>query len=173
MTSTGKITYHIFFPSAKQSFPRFSNQVSGMIKLPSHINSIIIGLLLSDGWLIFASKTSKNALLGFAQSGDNSKYFWFVFGYLTHYCSTYPTIRNRTRLGNPTVGLQFFTRSLPCFTELHTLFYPKGKKSIPLNIYDLLTPVALAYLIMGVLRRTSFRSGVKTLCGFLWSFRGS
>jgi hypothetical protein len=39
---------------------------------------------------------------------------------------------------------------MPCLTELHTLFYPnKGVKVIPQNIYDLLTPVALAHLIMG------------------------
>lgn len=128
---------------------KFTKQVSNMIKLPPYLLSVIIGLILSDGWLIFASKTNKNALLGFAQSGKNSKYFWFVFLSLSHYCSAYPIIRYRTRLGSPTVSLQFFTRSLPCFTELYTWFYPKGKKLIPSNLYDLLTPVALAHLIMG------------------------
>ena len=39
-----------------------------MIKLPYDQFSVIIGLLVSDGWLIIASKTSKNALLGFGQS---------------------------------------------------------------------------------------------------------
>ena len=38
---------------------------------------------------------------------------------------------------------------MPCLTELHTLFYPNGVKIIPHNIYELLTPVALAHLIMG------------------------
>jgi hypothetical protein len=33
--------------------------------------------------------------------------------------------------------------------ELHPLFYPSGVKIIPKNIYDLLTPVALAHLVMG------------------------
>jgi hypothetical protein len=41
------------------------------------------------------------------------------------------------------------TRELPCITELHSLFYIYKVKVIPSNIYDLLTPVALAYLIMG------------------------
>ena len=36
-----------------------------------------------------------------------------------------------------------------CFTELHSLFYPAGVKVIPSNIYELLTPVALAHHIMG------------------------
>lgn len=33
---------------------------------------------------------------------------------------------------------------MPCFTELHSFFYPKDVKVIPKNIYELLTPVALA-----------------------------
>lgn len=47
------------------------------------------------------------------------------------------------------MGYQFFTRSLLCFTELYPLFYPSGVKVIPYNIYELLTAVALAHLIMG------------------------
>ena len=38
---------------------------------------------------------------------------------------------------------------MPCFTELYSLFYSDGVKVIPENIYELLTPVALAHLIMG------------------------
>jgi hypothetical protein len=36
-----------------------------MIKLAPYQNSVVIGLLLSDGWLSFASKINKNARLGF------------------------------------------------------------------------------------------------------------
>jgi len=38
---------------------------------------------------------------------------------------------------------------MPCLTELHALFYVNHVKVIPDNIYELLTPVALAHLIMG------------------------
>jgi hypothetical protein len=38
---------------------------------------------------------------------------------------------------------------LPCFTEILPLFYINNVKRIPENIYDLLTPVALAHVIMG------------------------
>jgi hypothetical protein len=38
---------------------------------------------------------------------------------------------------------------LSCFTKLHSLFYVNGVKVIPQNIYELLTPVALAHVIMG------------------------
>lgn len=128
---------------------KFTKQVSNMIKLPVYQKSIIIGLLLSDGWLTFASKTHKNARLGFAQSLGNSNYFLYVFFQLSHYCSSSLIIRNRTYRGKENIGLQFFTRSLPCFTELYYWFYLEGIKIIPNNIYDILTPVALAHWIMG------------------------
>jgi len=129
---------------------KFTKQVSGMIKLPPYQYSVLIGLLLSDGWLTFASKTNKNARLGFKQSLAHSAHVWFVFSILSHYCSSSPSLTSGIRARNRFYGLQFFTRSLPCFTELHSLFYPNGIKVIPSNIYDLLTPPAgLAHLIMG------------------------
>jgi len=38
---------------------------------------------------------------------------------------------------------------MPCITELYNLFYTHKVKVIPKNIYNMLTPVALAHLIMG------------------------
>ena len=38
---------------------------------------------------------------------------------------------------------------VPCFTEIYSLFYVNNVKLIPGNIYELLTPVALAHMIMG------------------------
>lgn len=75
---------------------RLTKQESNMIKLPLYQKSVIIGLLLSDGWLTIASKTHKNARLGFAQSADHSKYFYYVFFQLSHYCSSFPIVRIRT-----------------------------------------------------------------------------
>jgi len=45
--------------------------------------------------------------------------------------------------------LSFYTRGLPCFNECRSLFYINKVKRIPEDIYNLLTPVALAHLIMG------------------------
>lgn len=120
-----------------------------MVKLPVYIRSIMVGLILSDAWIKFSSKTSKNALLGFAQSQVNSKYFLFVFFSLNHYCSSYPLITVKNRSGAKIIGLQFETRSMPCITELYSLFYSEKVKVVPENIYNMLTPVALAHLIMG------------------------
>lgn len=130
-----------------------------MVRLTPYNKDVIVGLLLSDGWLTIATKRSKNARLGFKQSLAHSGYVWFVFNILSQGpsfsfekegpCSSLPQLTQSTRLGNKHYGLQFFTRSLPCFTSLHTLFYPEGVKVVPKNIYDLLTPIALAHLIMG------------------------
>ena len=68
---------------------------------------------------------------------------------MSHYCNKCPPLTSRILKGKRFHGLQFFTRSMPCFTELYFLFYPKGVKIIPKDIYNLLTPVALAHLIMG------------------------
>jgi hypothetical protein len=128
---------------------RLTKQISNIIVLAPYQKNVIIGLLLSDGWLTIASKTTKNARLGFKQSLSHSTYFWFVFLSLSHYCSSYPHLITGVRKGNRNYGLQFFTRSLPCMTLLHYLFYVNNVKVIPYNIYDLLTPVALAHWIMG------------------------
>ena len=128
---------------------KFTKQVSLMIKIPPYQRSVIIGLLLSDGWLTIASKTTINARLGFKQSISQSSYVWFVFNELSHYCSSYPHLTKGIRAGNPYYGIQFFTRTLPCFTELYSIFYTNKVKRIPDNIYDLLTPVALAHWICG------------------------
>jgi len=90
----------------------------------------MVGLILSDAWVKFSSKTSKNYLLGFSQSNVNSKYFWFVFFSLSHYCSSYPLIKVRNRLGRKTITLQFETRSMPCITELRNLFYLNNTKVV-------------------------------------------
>jgi hypothetical protein len=54
-----------------------------------------------------------------------------------------------TRAGVKFYGVEFFTRALPCLSKLHLLFYKDSVKIIPQNIFELLTPVALAHLIMG------------------------
>jgi len=43
----------------------------------------------------------------------------------------------------------FFTRSMPCLTKLNSMLYPNGVKIIPEDIYNMLTLVALAHMIMG------------------------
>lgn len=128
---------------------RFTKKLNIIIILPPYYFSVIVGVILGDGWLTFGAAHVKNARLGFAQSLDHFEYLWHVFMILSPYCNSYPIFRHRTRFGKSTFGLQFFTRSLSCFTELHSLFYVNGVKIIPSDIYNLLTPIALAHWIMG------------------------
>ena len=125
---------------------KFTLKQLAMVQLAPYTRDVIVGLLLSDGWL---SSDRKNARLGFSQSAVYGEYFWFVFCSLSHYCSSYPIVRIRSRLGKENISLQFFTRAMPCLTELRSLFYPNGVKIVPYNIYELLTPIALAHMIMG------------------------
>ena len=118
-----------------------------MFSLPPYQRNVIIGLLLSDGWLTFSNYRSKNVRLGFKQSLAHFDYVWYVFSILSHYCSSYPQWITGIRAGNRFFSLQILTRSLTCFTELYPVFY--SNKIIPPDIYNLLTPVALAHLIMG------------------------
>lgn len=137
---------------------KFTRTQLAMVQLAPYQYSVIIGLLLSDGWLRFASKTNKNALLGFKQSLSHSQYVLFVFNILAHYCSSSPRLTSGIRAGNRFYGLEFFTRSMPCRTELHSLFYLNGIKIIPHNIYELLTPVALRL----------YYNGTRWVCTTTW-----
>jgi len=130
-------------------FPRFTKAVSNIIYFTPYIKGVIVGLILSDGWLTIASKSTKNARLGFKQSLGHFEYLWSVFTLLSHYCSSLPHLTTGVRANARFFGLGFFTRCLPCFTDLHSLFYVNGVKIIPENIYDLLTPIALAHWICG------------------------
>jgi hypothetical protein len=59
---------------------KFTRVELAMIKLPPFQFSVIIGLILSDCWLGFASNRHKNVHLQFQQSKANSEYLWFVEG---------------------------------------------------------------------------------------------
>lgn len=124
----------------------FNKYISNSIKLNPYMLSVVVGVLLSDGWL---NSNRKNVRLGLKQSLANFKYLWFVFTILSHITKSVPFLVSGVRLDKRLFGVQFNTRSLPCLTELHSKFYHNGVKIIPENIYDLLTPVTLAHWIMG------------------------
>lgn len=119
-----------------------------MIALPPYQKSVVVGILLSDGNLSSA-KPHENPHLTFKQGLMNSEYVLFVYFILSHYCNVYPSESKSIRKDQTHVGVYFRTRGLPCFSELRSLFYIDKNKIVPVNIYDLLTPVALAHLIMG------------------------
>jgi hypothetical protein len=92
-----------------------------MIELPFFIQSFIFGVVLSDGFLSFTGKNSKNVRLGFKQSLAHIAYLFHVFNTLAHYCFSGPDFIIGKRNNTITYGLQFYTRSLPCFTAIYYL----------------------------------------------------
>ena len=136
------------------NYPNYTKILQHMVVLPFYIKGIIIGLLLSDGWM---SKTYKNgeARLSLKQSLGNSEYLLFTFMILNHYCKSYPILGFAKLKGKIFPYLTFSTRSLACLTEIFNLFYKKEKtgkyvKVLPKQeLYELLTLPALAHWISG------------------------
>jgi hypothetical protein len=132
-------------------FGRISFIIQSMYSFTYFQHSVLIGCLLSDAWLSFSNSNSKNARLGFTQSLAHFNYFWLVFNILAPFISNFPYLRIRSR-NNSNIfqsSMEFLTRSLPCFTNLHSLFYINGIKIVPVDIFHYLNSIALAHWIMG------------------------
>ena len=115
--------------------------------LSKELKDILIGLLLGDLNILKGEK-SINAGLRFEQSIIHEDYIRHLYTLFKSYCFSEPVIYTRApnlKTGVSYSSVRFITCSLPCFNELHELFYPLGKKIIPQNIGDLLTPLGLAF----------------------------
>jgi hypothetical protein len=53
---------------------KFTRAQLAIVKLVPYTRDVIVGLLLSDGFLYFSNSRSKNAYLGFQQSFSHSAY---------------------------------------------------------------------------------------------------
>jgi hypothetical protein len=127
---------------------KLNSYIKNSIRITLDRYSIIVGLLLSDGWLEKSSLNS-NTRLKFKQSIKRSDYVLDVFMKMIPYCSSIPYLLSSNRKGFTHFGLEFRTRQLPCLNEFYDLFYKNKIKSVPKNIHSLLTPLALAHWIMG------------------------
>lgn len=143
-------------------YPRYSYFERASIKIPPSKMSVFIGIILSDATIQKSNKAG-GGRLQFKQEYGHFEYFYYVFFQLSHYCSKGPYLTKTILHKRAHYGLGFTTRSLPCITELYHLFYIKGKKIIPDNLFDLLTWEALAHVVQG---DGSYSSGItlQTLC---------
>lgn len=107
-----------------------NNFISNLIFLTSLSYSIIVGHLLSDGWLEKFSPNS-NTRFRFKQSLEKSLYVLTSFFHLSHYCSRLPYMIKSNRKGKELYALEFSTRYLSCLNELYLLFYENKVKVIP------------------------------------------
>ena len=123
----------------------FSLKLREMCQIPVHLHSVILGVLLSDGWL-YKNKTGKTLL---ALKQTNFEYLWLVYGKLFHYCRSLPKPVKTNINGKIFSSVVFATRVYPCFNEWYNMFYREGTKVVPLDLYNMLTYEALAHWIMG------------------------
>jgi len=117
--------------------------------LTDDLKDILVGLILGDLNVKKQTKNS-NAILCFEQGFAHKDYLFYLYHKFEIYCSKAPTTANRLpdkRTGNVYTRIYFKTKALPCFNYYYDLFYPKGIKTIPENIADLLTPLGLAIWI--------------------------
>lgn len=106
---------------------------------------IAVGLILGD---VSAQKQNVNVRLSFSQGLVHEEYLDHLYNLFRSFCNMVP--KTSTRAPDKRTGVsygykRFNTLSLPCFNEFYELFYVEGKKVVPQNIFDLLTPLGLAY----------------------------
>lgn len=117
--------------------------------IPENLKSILIGLSLGD-LCVEKQKGGANARLRFEQSTAHEGYLLHLYNLFQGFCMQTPKSYVRQpdkRTGKIYSRILFHTYSLPCFNYYHNLFYPAGIKLVPSDIYDLLTPLGLAYWI--------------------------
>lgn len=114
----------------------------------------MVGIMLSDGHIARRSLTSNPRFI-FSQSGKKEKwpYFLLVFDLFKIFCTIDYNYYIKTWIDENTkeeyTSISITTMQLPCFIEIHNTWYINGKKRVPENIMDILTPVGLAHWIMG------------------------
>jgi hypothetical protein len=111
------------------------------------IISTIFGLLLGDG---YASNISGEGVrISIKQSIIHKEYLFslYEFFFLRGYCSNLiPRKYNRTIKGIDKIyyGYEFNTFTFRSFVWIYNSFYKKGKKILPLNMEEFITPLTLA-----------------------------
>ena len=122
--------------------------------------SVIMGSLLGDA---YGDKISGEGVrICYRQSIKHKEYlFWvYLFFYKRGYTSNLQprqytrTINGKGNKGNKGnkgkeySGYSFNTFTFRSFSWIHKMFYSKGKKVVPINIFEFLTPLALAVWTM-------------------------
>ncbi len=114
--------------------------------------SVIIGSLLGDGY--GNKRSGEGVRICYRQSIKHKEYlFWlYTFFYNRGYTSNLQPRQYRRTIkgveGKVYYGYEFNTFTFRSFNWIHKMFYNNGRKVVPVNIYEYLTPLALAVWIM-------------------------
>lgn len=108
---------------------------------------VLIGIIISDGTL----EKRGNTRFHFTQSDKHKEFFFMVYDIFKKYCTDNIVSSPKSRMINTKTYLcyTFTTKQLPCFNEYYDMFNPLGVKVVPKTIETYLTPLALAFWIMG------------------------
>lgn len=108
---------------------KLTNIQRNSIQLTSRVKSIIIGVLLSDGWI--QKRIHWNPRIGLKQSIINFNYLWCVYNELCYLTSGFPLLGSNFMRGKKFFSVSFQTRQLGCLNEILNLMYefvPAGRE---------------------------------------------
>jgi hypothetical protein len=138
------------FPSNKDL--KALNAYKDTLKLTPEQHEVIVGLVLGD---VYIRKIGKFSRLVFEQK--NKDYLFHLYTMFQDFTRTAPKERKQQRLSTSEIKSTWFfsTVSHALFQTYRDMFYPQGKKTVPVDLEKSLTPRALAYWYMddGSLRR--------------------
>lgn len=111
--------------------------------------STLVGSLLGDGTLRLG-KDAINANFKVEQGLMHKDYVWWQYSIFENWVTTLPKLSFRYDDNRERYPKSWWFRTLrhPEITVYRKLFYPKGKKVVPVNISEMLNPMALAVWIM-------------------------
>ena len=144
----------MFYGKSTKGIKRLTKDQRALINIPNSIGEVLVGIMLSDGHIARRSLTSNPRFI-ISQSGKKQKrpYFDLVFDLFNIFCNKDYNYYIKTWIDKKTkeeyTSISFTTMQLPCFIEIHNTWYIKGKKIVPANIMNILTPLGLAHWIMG------------------------
>ena len=121
------------------------NSYKDVLVLSQEQRDIIIGTCLGD---LYIRKIGKFSRLVFEQK--NTDYLFHLYEKFKDFTRTPPKERKQQRLKTSEIKKSYYfsTISHSLIHDYHLLFYPQGKKFLPDNLQELLTPRALAYWVM-------------------------
>lgn len=129
------------------SLPRLTKFIRDLTYLNSKSLDILVGILLGDAYFK-KGKNGVNVRIGFKQSIINFPFLWTVYTELAHYFASLPRFDFAIAKGKKYGQVILETRSYPVLNQLYDIFIVNGVKIISKDLFDLLTPRALAYWIM-------------------------
>jgi len=122
-----------------------------LLKLTPRVKSILIGLILSDGWI--QKRGHWNPRIGFKQSIKNFPYLWYIYKDLAYLCSGLPMGAKTVTRGKIFYSVFLQTRQLASLNEIFNLFYltinAKIIKTVKQELFFYMDYIVLANWIMG------------------------